>query len=89
VPAAQDAVHNQTAVLMDSQAMLVMPAQHIHYVYVLQAEKVDHHAVGRLSAETITAVLIFAAQLVATILLFAEPRVQHTKAGADLTHGIM
>jgi hypothetical protein len=69
--------------------MLVMLAQHIHYVYALQAAKADHHAVGRPLVVTTTALVTYADQHVTQTLLFAVSKVQHIKVGADLTLGTM
>jgi hypothetical protein len=67
--------------------MLVTPAQHTHYVYVLPAAKADQVAVGRLLVVTSTVVVMYVDQHVTQTLLFAVSKVQHIKAGADLTHG--
>lgn len=69
--------------------MLVTPAQHIHYVYVHLAVKAEHHAVGRPLVVTSTVVVMYVDQHVTQTLLFAVSKVQHIKAGADLTHGTM
>lgn len=53
------------------------------------AEKAEHHVAGPLLVVTITAPATYVEQHAEKTLRFAVSKAQHTKAGADLTHGIM
>jgi len=76
--------------LQDFRHMHVMQAQlRVHYAYVHQAALADLLSVLFPFKVVITALLVFAVQLVVAILQFADQLVQAIIQVADITHGTL